>query len=151
MAIFNRVVATLLWLVLLATLAIFAVLPLATVSWAQTALADLANLLQNWQEANSTNFLIAQAAFGVAVVLVFGTLFWLELWAGQRRGVRIHTVEGGSAEVDTSSVPPTPYILPLVNVMREDQPEPSLSNEAALANAPDSEDGFFRVRAVFEE
>src|SRR3954452_8670057 len=54
-------------------------------------------------------------------------------------------------EVDTSSVPPTPYILPLVNVMREDVPEPSLSNAAALANAPDSEDGFFRVRAVFEE
>lgn len=54
-------------------------------------------------------------------------------------------------EVDTSSVPPTPYILPLVNVMRDDVPEPSLSNAAALANAPDSEDGFFRVRAVFEE
>jgi aspartyl-tRNA(Asn)/glutamyl-tRNA(Gln) amidotransferase subunit C len=54
-------------------------------------------------------------------------------------------------EVDTSSVPPTPYILPLVNVMRDDVPAPSLSNEEALANAPDSEDGFFRVRAVFEE
>jgi aspartyl-tRNA(Asn)/glutamyl-tRNA(Gln) amidotransferase subunit C len=54
-------------------------------------------------------------------------------------------------EVDTSSVPPTPYILPLTNVMREDVPAPSLSNEEALANAPDSEDGFFRVRAVFEE
>ena len=104
MAIFNRVVATLLWLVLLAALAIFAVLPLATVSWSQTALADLATFLHNWQEANPTNFLIAQAAFGVTVVLVFGSLFWLELWAGVRRGVRIHTVEGGSAEVDTSSV-----------------------------------------------
>jgi aspartyl-tRNA(Asn)/glutamyl-tRNA(Gln) amidotransferase subunit C len=54
-------------------------------------------------------------------------------------------------EVDTSSVPPTPYILPLTNVMREDVPEPCLSNEEALANAPDQEDGFFRVRAVFEE
>lgn len=53
--------------------------------------------------------------------------------------------------VDTSNVPPTPYILRLTNVMREDQPEPSLANEAALANAPDSVDGFFRVRAVFEE
>jgi aspartyl-tRNA(Asn)/glutamyl-tRNA(Gln) amidotransferase subunit C len=54
-------------------------------------------------------------------------------------------------EVDTSSVPPTPYILPVVNVMRDDVPEPSLSNKEALANAPDHEDGFFRVRAVFEE
>lgn len=53
--------------------------------------------------------------------------------------------------VDTSSVPPTPYVLPLTNVMREDEPGECLSNETALANAPDSQDGFFRVRAVFEE
>lgn len=53
--------------------------------------------------------------------------------------------------IDTSHVPPTPYVLDLENVMGDDEPEPSLSNEAALANAPDSADGFFRVRAVFEE
>jgi aspartyl-tRNA(Asn)/glutamyl-tRNA(Gln) amidotransferase subunit C len=54
-------------------------------------------------------------------------------------------------EVDTSTVPPTPYVLPLVNVMGEDQPRPSFDNETALANAPDREDGYFRVRAIFEE
>jgi aspartyl-tRNA(Asn)/glutamyl-tRNA(Gln) amidotransferase subunit C len=54
-------------------------------------------------------------------------------------------------EVDTSHVPPTPYVLPLANVLRADEPGPCLSNEAALANAPDSNQGFFRVRAVFEE
>lgn len=53
--------------------------------------------------------------------------------------------------VDTSGVPPTPYILPLTNVMREDEAAPCLSNAAALVNAPDSDQGFFRVRAVFEE
>ncbi|MDQ3249349.1 MAG: Asp-tRNA(Asn)/Glu-tRNA(Gln) amidotransferase subunit GatC [Chloroflexota bacterium] len=53
--------------------------------------------------------------------------------------------------VDTSNVPPTPYVLALSNVMRADEPVPSLSNADALANAPDSIDGFFRVRAVFEE
>ncbi len=52
-------------------------------------------------------------------------------------------------EVDTSGVPPTPYVHPLVNVMRADEPEPGLSNQEALANAPDSADGFFRVRAIF--
>jgi aspartyl-tRNA(Asn)/glutamyl-tRNA(Gln) amidotransferase subunit C len=52
--------------------------------------------------------------------------------------------------IDTSHVAPTPYVLDLVNVMRDDEPEACLSNEAALANAPDHEDGFFRVRAVFE-
>ena len=54
-------------------------------------------------------------------------------------------------QVDTSHVPPTPYVLPLHNVLRDDVPEPSLPNDAALANAPDHADGFFRVRAVFEE
>lgn len=54
-------------------------------------------------------------------------------------------------EVDTSSVPPTPYVLPLHNVMREDEPEVGLSNDEALDNAPDRDDGFFRVRAVFED
>ena len=52
--------------------------------------------------------------------------------------------------VDTASVPPTPYVLPLHNVMAADQPEPGLSNAQALANAPDDDDGFFRVRGVFE-
>ena len=54
-------------------------------------------------------------------------------------------------QVDTSGVPPTPYVLPLASVMREDERGACLSNAAALANAPDSSDGFFRVRAVFEE
>ena len=53
--------------------------------------------------------------------------------------------------VDTSQVPPTPYVLPLANVMAEDTARPSLSNHAALANAPDAANGFFRVAAVFEE
>ncbi len=53
--------------------------------------------------------------------------------------------------VDTGHVPPTPYVLPLSNVMRDDVAGPSLSNDAALANAPDAANGFFRVHAVFEE
>jgi hypothetical protein len=104
MAIFNRVVAALLWLVLLGVLTVFAVVPLGVIAQAQAWLAALAQILQGWQSANPTNFLIAQAAFGITVVLIFGILFWLELWAGRRRGVRIRTVEGGSAEVDTTSV-----------------------------------------------
>lgn len=54
-------------------------------------------------------------------------------------------------QVDTSQVPPTPYVLPLSNVMREDRPGPSLTNEAALVNAPAQANGFFKVRAVFDE
>ncbi len=54
-------------------------------------------------------------------------------------------------EIDTSTVAPTPYVLPLENIMRDDVAEPGLTNEEALANAPDSDEGFFRVRAVFDD
>ena len=53
--------------------------------------------------------------------------------------------------VDTGHVAPTPYPLPLDNVFRDDEPGDCLTNEEALANAPDSADGFFRVKAYFDE
>jgi aspartyl-tRNA(Asn)/glutamyl-tRNA(Gln) amidotransferase subunit C len=52
--------------------------------------------------------------------------------------------------VDTSAVAPTASILPLHDVMREDELAPGLSVEEALANAPDREGDLFRVQAVFE-
>jgi aspartyl-tRNA(Asn)/glutamyl-tRNA(Gln) amidotransferase subunit C len=54
-------------------------------------------------------------------------------------------------ELDTSDVPPTSHSLPLSNVFREDEVRPSLSNEEALANAPEHEDGCFRVPMVIQE
>lgn len=53
-------------------------------------------------------------------------------------------------ELDTSEVPPTTHVLPLSNVMREDETRPSTSLELVLKNAPDVEDGQFRVPAVIE-
>lgn len=53
-------------------------------------------------------------------------------------------------QIDTSGIPPTTSALPLNNVMRPDVVTPSLSNEEALANAPDADDGQFRVRAVLD-
>lgn len=53
--------------------------------------------------------------------------------------------------VDTGDVPPTAYPLDLHNVMRADEPGPSLDVEETLANAPQREGELFRVRAVFEE
>ena len=54
---------------------------------------------------------------------------------------------GKIAELDLSDVEPTSHPLDLVNVFGEDEPEPSLSPEDALANAPDPEDGSFGVPA----
>lgn len=53
-------------------------------------------------------------------------------------------------QLDTSAIPPTATVLPLRNVMREDEVKPSLSREEVLANAPDQAEGMFRVRAILE-
>jgi aspartyl-tRNA(Asn)/glutamyl-tRNA(Gln) amidotransferase subunit C len=54
------------------------------------------------------------------------------------------------AEVDTEAIPPTAQVVPLVNRMRPDVPRPGLSQEEALANAPEVRDGMFAVRAIQE-
>jgi aspartyl-tRNA(Asn)/glutamyl-tRNA(Gln) amidotransferase subunit C len=51
-------------------------------------------------------------------------------------------------ELDLSGVEPTAHPLDLSNVWAADEPRPSLSLEDTLANAPDSEDGYFRVPAA---
>ena len=53
-------------------------------------------------------------------------------------------------ELDTSNIEPTSHVLPLANVMREDEVRPSWPIEQVLANAPDEKDGHFKVPAVLE-
>jgi aspartyl-tRNA(Asn)/glutamyl-tRNA(Gln) amidotransferase subunit C len=53
-------------------------------------------------------------------------------------------------EVAAEDVPPTAYAIPRANVYREDVPEPSLPQAEALANAPDQEDGRFKVPRIVE-
>ena len=51
-------------------------------------------------------------------------------------------------QVDTSALPETAQVGDLVNVMRDDEPAPSLGADVALANAPEREDGYFVVSAI---
>jgi aspartyl-tRNA(Asn)/glutamyl-tRNA(Gln) amidotransferase subunit C len=53
-------------------------------------------------------------------------------------------------QLDTSHIPPTAQVIALQNVTRPDAVCPSLTQEQVLANAPQAEDGFFRVRPVLE-
>ena len=53
-------------------------------------------------------------------------------------------------ELDTAGVAPTSHVLPLSNVFREDEVTPSLPQAEALANAPSSGHGHFRVPKVIE-
>jgi aspartyl-tRNA(Asn)/glutamyl-tRNA(Gln) amidotransferase subunit C len=54
-------------------------------------------------------------------------------------------------QLDTGEVKPTSHVIPMTNVFREDIVRPSLSQEQALANAPDRQDAFFRVPRILEE
>jgi aspartyl-tRNA(Asn)/glutamyl-tRNA(Gln) amidotransferase subunit C len=52
--------------------------------------------------------------------------------------------------LDVDGVPPTTHAVPLTNVMRADEPEPSLPSEEMLANAPDRNGEYVRVPRIIE-
>lgn len=53
-------------------------------------------------------------------------------------------------EVATAEVPPTAWAIPRANVLRPDEPRPSLPVEEVLANAPEAEDDRFEVPRIVE-
>ncbi|QLG38510.1 MULTISPECIES: Asp-tRNA(Asn)/Glu-tRNA(Gln) amidotransferase subunit GatC [unclassified Paenibacillus] len=53
-------------------------------------------------------------------------------------------------ELDTENIEPTTHVLHVSNVMREDETRESLSIEQVMRNAPEEEDGQFKVPAVME-
>ncbi len=67
----------------------------------------------------------------------------LERMAGELSGILEH-VDRISA-LDLDDVEPTAHVVALENVLRSDEPDPSLPRERALEPAPDPDDGAFRV------
>ena len=66
----------------------------------------------------------------------------------ERLGAQLDSIleaVGKVAELDLDDVPPTSHPLDLVNVFADDEPRPSLDRADALANAPEAEDGAFKV------
>lgn len=53
-------------------------------------------------------------------------------------------------ELDTRDVEPTAHVLDVSNVMRPDEPKDGLSQEQALANAPEKAAGFYKVPKIIE-
>jgi aspartyl-tRNA(Asn)/glutamyl-tRNA(Gln) amidotransferase subunit C len=79
----------------------------------------------------------------------------LDLTAEERERLRAqlgaileHAAKVG--EVATADVPPTAYAIPRFNVLRPDEPAPSLLVEEVLANAPDREEDRFKVPRIAE-
>ena len=70
----------------------------------------------------------------------------LEKLAGQ-----LHTILGyvGKMQaVDVTGVEPMAHALPLHNVFRDDEVQPSLPLEKVLQNAPDTDGPFFKVPKI---
>src|SRR5699024_10737922 len=53
-------------------------------------------------------------------------------------------------ELNTDDVEPTTHGIVSGNVLREDEPKRLITREDALKNAPDTEDGQFKVPAILE-
>jgi aspartyl-tRNA(Asn)/glutamyl-tRNA(Gln) amidotransferase subunit C len=73
----------------------------------------------------------------------------LEAFTGQLAAVLEHAADVEQLDVD--GVPPTSHPYPLENVLRYDEPRPSLDRDEVLAQAPDAVDGRFRVPPVLGE
>jgi aspartyl-tRNA(Asn)/glutamyl-tRNA(Gln) amidotransferase subunit C len=67
----------------------------------------------------------------------------VEAMTGELSSVLDHIEKIG--ELDLGDVTPTSHVVALENVLRADEPRPSLPREQALAEAPDSDGVGFRV------
>lgn len=52
--------------------------------------------------------------------------------------------------LDTKGVQPTAHVLPIKNVFRADEARPSLDRDLFLSNAPEKENGYFKVPKIVE-
>ena len=73
----------------------------------------------------------------------------LDVFTGQLAAVLAHADD--VASLDTAGVPPTAHPFPLLNVLRADEPRPSVDRDEVLAAAPSVEENRFRVPPVLGE
>lgn len=70
----------------------------------------------------------------------------LERYARELTGIIVHLNK--LAALDLEGVEPTSHAIPLTNVFRADAQREGLANEEALANAPEKEEGCFKVPQI---
>ena len=73
----------------------------------------------------------------------------LDLFTGQLAAILEHAER--IQALDLAGIEPTSHSVPLRNVARPDEVQPCLPQHVAIANAPASEDGRFRVPRLIEE
>jgi aspartyl-tRNA(Asn)/glutamyl-tRNA(Gln) amidotransferase subunit C len=67
----------------------------------------------------------------------------VETMVGELSGILEHVDRIGN--LDLEGVEPTSHVVALENVLRADEPWPSLPRDVALAQAPEPQDGAFRA------
>ena len=67
----------------------------------------------------------------------------VERMVGELSGILGHVDRIGN--LDLEGVEPTSHVVALENVLRDDEPRPSLPRDVALSQAPEPQDGAFRV------
>ncbi len=67
----------------------------------------------------------------------------VERMVGELSGILEHVDRIGS--LDLEGVEPTSHVVALANVLRADEPRPSWPRAAILSQAPEPQDGAFRV------
>ena len=80
----------------------------------------------------------------------------LDLSADERERMRVelsHILEHAEKiqRLDLDDVEPTSHAIPIRNVMRADEVRASLTQAEALANAPEADNGRFKVPRILEE
>lgn len=66
----------------------------------------------------------------------------------------LNDILGYVAELEAlnlDDVKPMAHAVKLTNVLRKDEVKPSIDNKLALQNAPEEEDGYFKVPRVVQE
>ena len=70
----------------------------------------------------------------------------MELYHDQLGGILDHAARVQA--LPTDDVPPTSHPLPMTNAFRADVVAPSLDRDEVLDQAPEAEDGYFRVPSI---
>lgn len=100
-------------------------------------------------EADTTQFTSEQVRHLASLVRIELTESEVEEFRSELASILSHI--DALSEIDTEGVPPTNNGADLLNVQDDDASEPAMPREAALANAPQREDDYFRVHAVLDQ
>ena len=72
----------------------------------------------------------------------------VDMYTGQIDGILAYMDQLNS--LDTTGIDPTTHAIPAVNVFRSDTVDNNLEAGDAVSNAPEREDGFFKVPPIIE-